>query len=87
MTVNAVFANEQWLNSAFKNDFKIRQNKDSLTATLIKCVTIATKPKAKQMEGAGRAITGLDLTNSQLKTEYSKFSIQLKTVKIGGSVL
>ena len=36
VTVVAVLANKQWLNPAFKNDFKRQLGKDSLTATLIK---------------------------------------------------
>ena len=56
VTVNAVSANKQWLKLALKNDFKKQQNKDSLTATLIKWVTKETKPKAEQMEGAGREL-------------------------------
>ena len=34
VTVSTVSVNEQWLNPAFKNDFKKQQGKDSLTATL-----------------------------------------------------
>ena len=56
VTVNAVSANEQWLNPAFKNDCKKQQNKDSLTVTLMEWVTKVTRPKAEQMEGAGREL-------------------------------
>ena len=56
VSVNAVSANEQLLNPAFKNDFKKQQNKDSLTATLLEWLTKATRPKAEQMEGAGREL-------------------------------
>ena len=56
VTVNAVSANEQWLNPVFKNDFKKQQNKDSLTITLMKWVTKETRPKAEQIEGAYREL-------------------------------
>ena len=89
VTVSAVSANEQWLYPAFKNDFKKQQGKDSLTTTLLEWVTKATRPKSEQIKAqvVSSAITGLGSTNSQFKTEYSEFSIQSRTVRIGGSVL
>ena len=56
VTVSTVSVNKQWLNTAFKNDFKKQQNKDLLTATLLEWVTKATRPKAEQMDGAGREL-------------------------------
>ena len=56
VTVSSVSTNEQWLNPAFKNDFKKQQGKDSLTATFTEWVTKATRPKAEQMDDAGREL-------------------------------
>ena len=56
VTVSAVSTNKQWLNPAFKNNFKKQQGKDSLTATLREWVTKATRLKAEQMERTGREL-------------------------------